>query len=327
MTHEIDSRRLKLEAEPADPDLVAPARTVLAYVRSLPGEGWLVGQQENDDSVSAKQSYIEDLTGKKPAIRGFDVAEYIVDPIEAAVDAWHETGQLVTLSWHVRMPHTESEFDNVLDPPAEAADGHPEYGGEADVEAVLTRGTDEHEWLMETLNWMADRLDPLAEREVPVLWRPYHEADGGWFWWSNAGPEKSCKLWERMFDHFVNERGLHNLVWVWSGSHELPDDSWYPGDECVDITGVDTYRNQVPDLDWGEQYRNVRDISATKPVALAECDELPHPDDVRDEHPFVWALPWHGSIRFNDEAHIRDVYEHPYTVTAGDLPAFPDGGG
>ena len=116
MAHDVDPAELELAGEPANPDLAVSARNVLAYVQSLPGKGWLVGQQEPDESVTEEQEYIEGLTGKKPALRGFDVAEYIVDPIEAAVDSWREHDQLVTLSWHVRMPTTESEFDNVLDP-------------------------------------------------------------------------------------------------------------------------------------------------------------------------------------------------------------------
>jgi len=327
MVHDVDPAELELTGEPANPGLTDSARKVLAYVQSLPGEGWLVGQQEPDESVTEEQSYIEELTGKKPALRGFDVAEYIVDPVEAAIDSWRGHGQLVTLSWHVRRPTTESEFDNVLDIPEKAPDeaydeGHEEWGGVADVEAVLTAGTDEHEWMLEMLDWMADRLEPLAEADVPVFWRPYHEMDGGWFWWSNAGPDGLVGLWKQQYEFFVEERGLDNLIWVWSGSHGLPDSEWYPGDECVDVTGVDTYRNQRPDLDWADQYENVCDITDSKPVALAECDAIPDPDDVRDYYRFVWTLPWHGLIRFNDQDHIQYVYDHDYTITAGDLPEF-----
>jgi mannan endo-1,4-beta-mannosidase len=320
------SSQTGLRTDPANPDLTEEARAVLAYIHSLPGEGCLLGQQENDDSVDAEQSYIQEVTGEKPALRGFDMAEYIVDPVEEAIDSWQEHGQLVTLSWHLRMPHTESEFENVLDQPEECEvheDTNEEYGGEADVEAALTEGTDEHQWLLETIDWMADELERLADANVPVLWRPYHEMDGGWFWWSNAGPDGFPALWEQMFERFVEERGLDNLIWVWSGSHCHPGEEWYPGDEYVDVVGVDTYRNQIPDIDFGEQYRNVRSITEEKPVAQAECDEMVDPDVVPEEYPFVWTLPWHTSlIRFNDEEYIRRVYDHPYTITAQELPQF-----
>jgi len=321
--HSVTDER-RLSTEPANPNLTETARSVLAYVQSLPGEGCLVGQQENDDSVDFEQSYIQDVTGKKPALRGFDMAEYIVDPVEEAIESWHEHGQLVTLSWHLRRPHTESEFENVLDQPEETDsdlhDDHEEFGGVADVQAILTEGTDQHEWMLEMLDWMADELERLAAEDVPVLWRPLHEMDGGWFWWSNAGPEGLRNLWELTYDHFVETRELDNLIWVWSGSHGLPDEEWYPGDTYVDVVGVDTYRDSIPDLDWGEQYRNVRSITEEKPVAQAECDEMVDPDAARDEYPFVWTLPWHGLIRYNDEEYIRHVYDHPYTITAAELP-------
>ncbi len=305
------------DPEPANPALSTPARAVLAYVQSLPGEGLLLGQQENDLSVDAEQSYIRDVTGKRPAVRGFDAAAYIVDTVDEAIEAWREHGQLVTLSWHLCRPLTDGDFENVLD----STEG-TYYGGEADVEATLTEGTAEHAWLLDKFDRMADDLGRLQAAGVPVLWRPFHEMDGGWFWWSNAGPEGLVGLWELMYEHFVDRRGLDNLVWVWSRSHELRS-GWYPGDEYVDVAGVDTYRRQIPDLDWERQYEGVRDVTATKPVALAECDELPDPDAVRDRYPFVWALPWHGSmVRYNDEDHLGYVYDHPNTITAGDLPEF-----
>jgi len=361
MTYRPDPDDLSLQVQPANPNLTDEARDVLAYIQSLPGNGWLVGQQEPDESVTDEQHYIEDVTGKRPSIRGFDVAEYIIDPIDEAIRSWHEDGQLVTISWHLCRPLTESDFDNVLDDLDDGPDTAPRdmtdteeatehfrhgdrsadgelgeelqhskaqvesgdyYYGKGDVMAALTEGTEEHEWLLDKLAWMADRLEALYEADVPVLWRPYHEMDGGWFWWSNAGPEGLIGLWKQQYEYFVEERGLDNLIWVWSRSHE-PKAGWYPGDGFVDITGTDTYRDVYDDLDWEVHYDRLLEVADEKPAALAECDELPDPDDVRERHPFVWTLPWHGTmIRFNDADHIQYVYDHDYTITAADLPEF-----
>jgi mannan endo-1,4-beta-mannosidase len=63
----------------------------------------------------------------------------------------------------------------------------------------------------------ADYLKQLADARVPVLWRPLHEIDGSWFWWTDAEtPENTAALWRLMFDYFVNERELHNLIWVYN---------------------------------------------------------------------------------------------------------------
>jgi mannan endo-1,4-beta-mannosidase len=301
---------LELDGEPADPNLTDTARTALAFVRALPGTGWLSGQEENDDAVDEEQAYVETVTGSKPALRGFDMADYIVDPVDEAVRSFEEENQLITLSWHLGgPPKDDSDFEHCF--------------ADTSVEAVLTEGTEEHEVMFGKLERMADRLEPLADADVPVFWRPYHEMDGEWFWWSNDGPETYCDLWEWTYEYFVEERDLHNLVWVWSASHEFASGDWYPGADYVDVSGVDTYRSQKPNLDWGDHYDDVTGTAPGKPVALAECDIVPDPDDVADRHPFVWFLPWHTSlIRANDEDHLRAVYDHPYTVTAADLPEF-----
>jgi beta-mannanase len=305
-----DVATLELAVDPANPDLTPVARRVLAYIRALEGNGWLAGQEENDDHVSEEQAYIESVTGSRPALRGFDVADYIVDPIEEAIDSWSEEGQLVTMSWHLGGPPLDdSDFEHC--------------SAETDVEACLTEGTEEHRILTDKLERMADRLSALEEAGVPVFWRPYHEMDGEWFWWSDDGPGAFCELWEQMFDYFVDERELDNLIWVWSASHEFATDDWYPGDEYVDVTGVDTYRYQKPNLDWGEHFDDIAAKAPGKPIALAECDIVPDPDDVREEYPYVWFLPWHGElIRHNDDDHLQAVYDHPYTITAEGLPEF-----
>jgi mannan endo-1,4-beta-mannosidase len=301
---------LAVDPEPANPDIQEPARRALAFVQALPGQGWLSGQQEGDDSVTAEQAYIEDVTGTKPALRGFDVADYVVDPLEEATRSWEEDGQLITLSWHVGgPPKDDSDYEHCFE--------------DTSVGACLTEDTEEGEVWTAKLERLADRLEALRDGGIPVFWRPFHEMDGEWFWWSNDGPETYCELWRHMFDYFVDERGLDNLLWVWSASHEFASGDWYPGDDCVDVTGVDAYRNQKPDLDWTDHYEDTRETAPDRPVALTECDVIPAPDDVPERHPFVWFMPWHTSlIRENDESHIEAVYRHPDTLTAEDLPGF-----
>jgi mannan endo-1,4-beta-mannosidase len=216
----------------------------------------------------------------------------------------------VTLSWHVGgPPRDDSDFEHCF--------------ADTDVAACLTEGTAERDVWTAKLERMADRLEALCAADVPVFWRPFHEMDGGWFWWSNDGPGTYRDLWRDTFAYFVDERGLDNLVWVWSASHEFAADAWYPGDSYVDVAGVDTYRNQKPDLDWGDHYDDTAATAPEKPVALAECDVVPDPGDAPGEHPFVWFLPWHSSlVRENDADHLGAVYDHPYTLTASDLPDF-----
>ena len=118
---------------------------------------------------------------------------------------------------------------------------------------------------MADLKVTADYLKQLADARVPVLWRPLHEIDGGWFWWTDPEkPENTAALWRLMFDYFVKERKLHNLIWVYNAAHvshalkppaanfeeELAHRKrYYPGPKYVDIASIDSYAN--PKLGWG----------------------------------------------------------------------------
>ena len=70
-----------------------------------------------------------------------------------------------------------------------------------------------------------------------MLWRPLHEASGGWFWWGAHGPDPFKQLWELMFRRFTEVHELHNLIWVYTADPTAHHD-WYPGDDMVDVVGA-----------------------------------------------------------------------------------------
>ena len=83
-------------------------------------------------------------------------------------------------------------------------------------------------------------MNKLQEKNVTVLWRPLHEAAGGWFWWGAAGPDAYKWLWELMYERQTYYHGLNNLIWLWNGQ----DADWYVGDELCDIVGMDIYADK-----------------------------------------------------------------------------------
>ena len=117
---------------------------------------------------------------------------------------------------------------------------------------------------------IAGYLRLLHDANIPVIWRPLHEAAGGWFWWGkNADSFK--KLWVEMFDYFETQ-GLNNLIWVWTS--ETNDTDWYPGDEYVDIIGRDLYGNDAADC--ASQYQTLINDFGNKmitlsPIPLSAC--------------------------------------------------------
>ena len=113
-------------------------------------------------------------------------------------------------------------------------------------EELITPGTHLNEKWKSQVDVIAWFLKQLAYADVPVLWRPYHEMNGDWFWWGKKrGPDGYIKLYRMLFDRLVNFHKLHNLVWVYN-TNEIRtgvDDhsTYYPGDEYVDVLATDVY--------------------------------------------------------------------------------------
>ena len=184
-------------------------------------------------------------------------------------------------------------------------------------------------------------LKPLADAGIPVLWRPLHEIDGGWFWWTcPSKPERTAELWRILFRETYAVHGYHNLIWVWSSSEKNPfrfgleyRKKFYPGSQFVDIIGVDLYRWDYEHTGtrkyWGgyASYRDlfemVRCVDATKMVSLSECQALPNPSpaakDAGNFAPWLYAMPWHANSKANPCGWIDTTYNHDYYLTADEF--------
>lgn len=130
---------------------------------------------------------------------------------------------------------------------------------------ALTEGTWENAVFKADLAEVAAYLKLLQEAGIPVIWRPFHEAAGGWFWWGKDAANFKA-LWIAMFDYFQTQ-GLNNLIWVWTS--ETGDSDWYPGDNYVDIIGRDLYGNATADC--VSQFATLTSTYGNKMVALSEC--------------------------------------------------------
>ena len=295
---------------PANPKLSREGRNVLYFLQSLPGKNILAGQHETDRCTKCESDRMLTITGKMPAMHGHDVADYVIDPIQESINDWNVRKQIVTFSWHFGAPPlNDLSFTN-----SQAT---------ADVNKVLQPGTAENTVYMAKLEKMAGRLQVLENAQVPVVWRPLHEMNGGWFWWSKSGPEPYKRLWIHMYDYLTYTKGLDNLIWAWSAAlNKSPDAAWYPGHQYVDITGSDTYDNFSNMATWSAHYQKHKQIAPTKPVALTETDLIPDPQQLIDTKThMIWFLPWYGQYVDKNTADFkRRVYNHPYVITADEMP-------
>ena len=92
-------------------------------------------------------------------------------------------------------------------------------------------------YLIRDIDAISEQLKILQDNNVTVLWRPLHEASGGWFWWGCRGKDAYQWLWNLMYERQTHYHKLNNLIWVWNGQ----DPDWYVGDDRCDIIGEDVY--------------------------------------------------------------------------------------
>ena len=236
------------------------------YINDVYGTAIITGQQESTwmGSPDYEMDYIFENTGKYPAIRGLDFMNNDFDGVVERSIEWHEKGGIVTICWHtgvISSGYQESKDDN------------------PDFSKLLTEGTDEYNEMIESWDKAAVALQELRDAGVPVLWRPFHEFDGGWFWWGKGGAENFIKLWRMMYDRYTNYHGLDNRIWVLGYSHKMENvKDWYPGDEYCDIIGADTYDIEIVH----KLYRKMKGVTdAPKPLCLHECGENPTEKDLK----------------------------------------------
>ena len=155
------------------------------YICENFGKHMLSAQQESTwmGSPEYEMDYIMEVTGKLPAMRGLDFMNDDFNGVVKRAREWHEKGGIVTICWHTGINgkgYQESKDDN------------------PDFDKLLTEGTDEYNKMIANWDKAANALAKLRDDGITVLWRPFHEADGGWFWWGKGGSENFVKLWRMM---------------------------------------------------------------------------------------------------------------------------------
>lgn len=194
---------------------------------------------------------------------------------------------------------------------------------EFDATNATVEGTWENKVFTEDLKNAAAYLKLLRDADIPVLWRPFHEAAGGWFWWGkDAASFKS--LWIAMFNYFKTE-GLDNLIWVWTT--EGNDADWYPGDQYVDIVGRDVYNKETADC--VSEYTSIAENYGNKIVSLSECGTVGLiSEQWASSARWSWFMPWYDGTNEDgspvvhaDEAWWKDAMSQEFVVSREELPS------
>ncbi len=213
--------------------------------------------------------------------------------------------------------------------------------GDFDAEQALIAGTPENVVLNADIEKVAGYLKLLQDANIPVLWRPFHEAAGdygwgAWFWWGKSGVETTKQLWMYLRDKLINTYHLNNLIWVWtvqtSDEGKLADiekiKAAYPGDDAVDIVCTDLYveemSNQTAQFDILNEL-----VNRGKIIALGECGNLLDPQSAHDDGAlWSWFMQWYnmgedgnspGFYEWSGGEVWKQVMESPYVLNRGDF--------
>lgn len=275
------------------------------------------------NTENAEQVY--QWTGQYPAMNCFDYIHLASSPANwidygdiTPVQQWWDNGGLVLAMWHWNVPRNEGDTDpnNYTFNLSETT---------FDIDNAFTEGTWEYRTVQADLEKMAGYLKLLHDANIPVIWRPLHEAAQGFFWWGkNADSFK--KLWIQMFDYF-KAQGLNNLIWVWTS--ETGDADWYPGDAYVDIIGRDLYGNDAADC--ASQYQTLINDFGNKMITLSECGYSEYTDSTvgllseqwNAGTRWLWFMPWYDSDNSTtphaDQTWWEDAMSQDYVIKRGEF--------
>lgn len=315
--------------------LVTPSPSTQAvnlynFLKTNFGTNIISGTMANYSTNIAEATWVHTQTGKWPALTGFDLINHTIiganwveysAPFTLGQDWWNNNG-IVAMTWHWRDPLTKTGSFYV---PSAAT--LPDTGTTFDITKVSDPTSAEYKAMIVDIDVIAGYLKQFRDTGIPVVWRPLHEAAGGWFWWGAKGAEPCKALWKLLFDRLVNVHGLNNLIWVWTTDASADAVNWYPGDAYVDVLGMDIYpgANQ-----HGSQYISFLKVKelfgGKKLITLSECGSAPDPALMKEYgDTWLWFMPWNGDYTESDSHNgatwWKKYFSYDYVITRDKMPS------
>lgn len=336
----------------SNPNASTKTKELFEFIRSNYGKKIISGQNAIYGYNDPDFQRVKEKTGQVPAMIGIDLGRYTTalsayqdNAVENAIE-FAALGGIVNLHWHWVAPLELLKKDG-SGKPVNMWSGFRTQNVDMDFKQIMNdENSSGYKALMHDMDYLATHLKRLTDADIPVLFRPLHEASGGWFWWGTGGSEPYIELWRKMYDKFTNEYKMNNIIWVWNGQSR----DWYPGDEYVDIVGEDIYLDAKTYSANSFKFKEAAGYPNSKKItALTECGVLIDVDEaVRNNTMWSWFLNWtwiHTIPKSDDEKFPTDaqgnpildengntyeiqtelymwnkVYNHDRVITLGDLP-------
>lgn len=302
----------------------------------------------NEVENQTEVAWIKDASGKIPALLGLDFLhatglgsdnEWHIGYTNATVvlaDKIFKKGGIPVFCWHWMDPSMKVETfytPNTTNTPVTDFNLKNAFTDSTFCKNFNTN-SNEYKAIIRDIDIIAGYLKKLADKNIPILWRPLHEASGKWFWWGYKGPEACKALYKLLFERLTKHHGLNNLIWVWTTDEAGDALDWYPGDEYVDIIGRDYYYypREANHNSLVASFEKVKEIfGGKKIVALSENGSIPFPDTLIN-HGAGWSyfMPWYGDYTMDGWAHDntandwKHIMNHEYVITLDEMPGWED---
>lgn len=281
------------------------------FLKENYGSKTISGVQTGDMTGSLKTQLdvkaVYDKSDKYPALVGLDLLmatghqsdeswfmSYTENSIKIAEELWKEGG-IPAFTWHWKVGKDSVFYtkDTNFDFTKGFLSGTTNWDTTSETYKLLVADIDK----------ISKHFQRLQTQGIAAIWRPIHEAAGGWFWWGSKGAEAYKALYALVYDRMVNTNGLKNLIWVWNierdpaigYDYKALNGAWYPGDEYVDIIGVDIYNSAFDYNSNVNSYNKiVSEMGTDKIIALTENGPIVTPDNMeKDKAVWSWWMPWY----------------------------------
>lgn len=333
LAYETDIEAFEKELAEREVDLTLPvsfnARNnpntmkIWEFLRSTYGNQIISAQMQMNLSKTYEDRVYYNATEDLPAMKGFDFIFTTTGEegknrefVDAALDWGTKSGGLVTFCWHWNVPR---DINNPDLGKAFYMDNEGVKIVNWDVMNATTPGTKEYEVVVHDIDLIASYLQELEAAGITVLWRPFHEASGSWFWWGAQSGDKQARekfrrLWYMMFDRLENYHKLSNIIWVWNGqSAKMSIEA-----NAYDISGIDFYASKEDHSSLAAQYEQLKKYTYDgKMLALTETGYIPDPEQCKkDGVMWLFYMPWNGDFIYepvsaSSSAPVQDFYGTP----------------
>ncbi len=303
-----DEYTFSISSSPVDKNATEAVKQMYTFLYDNFGNKTISGMMTGDmSSANGNVTLHDDIkavyqaSGKYPALIGFDFIfatgrtenegwckDYTRKAVDLAKDTYRRGG-IPAFTWHWHDPSRKTDSFRTEDSSINISDAL-NNDGSWNTSSELYRN------IIHDIDIIADYFLELQRLNMACIFRPLHEASGGWFWWGRDKVASNfVKLYQLIFDEMTNVKGVHNVLWVWNAGTE--DADWNPGDDYYDIVSADIYNSSYDYSSNSSTFAKLKLLTKGKKIiALSENGPIPDIDkQAEEEAMWSWWMPWYNT--------------------------------